>query len=418
MLDRMVRQRGNNWRGRGGFNLVRPEAQILPQEFSPPQESNEPDWGSVVGQAAGGLATSFLNSRKEEPPEKGGLSPRGPIPYPPPIYGNRPDIRLPNQQKFAGFFAQGGTIPKDKWGLVGDEIVENDDGTVRVRPAEQTVDLNQPEAVYSNRTVADFPNAEKEMMMEEAPRMTPTIDSRVADASERYQSDLTTPAKKHKKWKDIAYMAASVLSNAFNEDKVPVQSYGEGKKQLQLGRDREELGGLQQQQQIEQGTRQRNANIAIAEGKPDLAKAEATRKQRLADITEFKAINDADYKTNMVQLGKEKADEIRKNNERIFDLRARGLDQTDKRIQILEKRNDEIQRHNTVTEGQGAAKIKGAAETRDFKKEVEQIKTQKGEAKARQQATTTFTNLYMKAHKGKLPSPEEVAGYLGTIGLQ
>ncbi len=98
-----------------------------------------------------------------------------------------------------------------------------------------------------------------------------------------------------------------------------------------------------QRDDVDQQNRKQEADIAIAEQRPDIT-------SRNLDIKEFRAINDAEHKRNAVALGKEKADEVKANNERIFDLKKRGLDQGDQRIKILEERNAEIKRNNIATE--------------------------------------------------------------------
>lgn len=99
-----------------------------------------------------------------------------------------------------------------------------------------------------------------------------------------------------------------------------------------------------------QQSRLKDANIAIAEQKPDI-------NQQRADIAEFKAINDAQYKNETLALGKQKADDNRKDRERIFQLRQRGADQTDMRIKLLEQQIEERIRSNKVREAQGQQRI-------------------------------------------------------------
>lgn len=104
-----------------------------------------------------------------------------------------------------------------------------------------------------------------------------------------------------------------------------------------------EYGIEQKREQDSRKKRKEEAEIDYLEQKPGLAEQKAA-------LAEFKALNDAEYKQNVIALGKEKADEVKANNERIYQLKVRGADQNDQRIKLLEKRNAEIERHNRVTE--------------------------------------------------------------------
>lgn len=99
----------------------------------------------------------------------------------------------------------------------------------------------------------------------------------------------------------------------------------------------------------------RQAELDILRQKPDWQRREQDRK-------EWKDLIDAEYKRNLTIIGKEKADEIKANNQRIYDLRLRGVDQNDERIKILRDRNEELKRHNRVTEEQAVTREQNISE--------------------------------------------------------
>jgi hypothetical protein len=83
--------------------------------------------------------------------------------------------------------------------------------------------------------------------------------------------------------------------------------------------------------------------------------------------------------------------------------------------QSLRLKNLELKaRADLQTQRIGAAST-ARAEARDFKKEMADYAAQNGQTKAVQRATESFTKTYMKLHKGKAPSQDEITGYLGTI---
>lgn len=217
---------------------------------------------------------------------------------------------------------------------VNDQLVQPQAATQQVAQAPQPqLPFNQTDAYKHPKTLEDW------------------------KAKETFDSDKNN-AQKQSFWKDFGSKLILGANAFFNpQNAQPIVGWGEYKRKQALGEDQANVNRLTALRGEEAKNRIQNANADYLEQKPEIAQAEAIRKQQTTDIAEFKAINDAEYKQNVIALGKDKADELKANNERLFDLKKRGVDQNDQRIKILERRNDEINRHNLETEKQGAAKV-------------------------------------------------------------
>lgn len=230
------------------------------------------------------------------------------------------------------------------------------------------VDLQAPNGANVDANVMATPAAVDETVVETPPNIVrkpggwangenpgfaggrPPIEDAYNQAQTRYINAVNKPITKQPLWKDILAAGIQTLDNWANRKSTPVKLWGTLQHDKEVDAAGRALAPLDALYKSEQDKRLRAANINIAEGKPELANIKSRQDQEKIDLAEFKAINDADYKRNLIRLGDSKAKEVADNNLRIFELRKRGLDQNDKRIQILEERNAEIMRHNQVTE--------------------------------------------------------------------
>lgn len=72
--------------------------------------------------------------------------------------------------------------------------------------------------------------------------------------------------------------------------------------------------------------------------------------QERIDIQRLKTEADAEYKTNQTALGTRKANELKIYRDAIIELKSKGADQNDKRIELLEKQFEEAKRRNAEAE--------------------------------------------------------------------
>jgi hypothetical protein len=100
---------------------------------------------------------------------------------------------------------------------------------------------------------------------------------------------------------------------------------------------------------------QQNANI---ESNVDYRRSTSQTRAGQLDLNREKEENRKIYQQEKINLGQTVADNNMKYRNQILELRARGLDQGDERIQALQSKIDENVRHNKVTEGQTDKKIK------------------------------------------------------------
>jgi len=108
-----------------------------------------------------------------------------------------------------------------------------------------------------------------------------------------------------------------------------------------------------QDRQLEQ------ANIDYTNARPQILQQTADQGDRRLDLTADKNAADAEYKKNLISLGKTKADNIKSYRDQIIDLKQQGANQNDDRIRILQQKADEEVRHNQVAEKQQAANEAG-----------------------------------------------------------
>ena len=158
-------------------------------------------------------------------------------------------------------------------------------------------------------------------------------------------------------WKDLGAALIQAGNNYFNNKNEPVRTWGEIQRDKKVAPLAAKLALVRDTKDRGLKTRLTNAQIAKAEGEPERLQAETDRKNRLADVKEFDSIVNAEYKANVISLGRDRADEVKANNQKMFELRQRGVDQNDERIQILKERNAELKRHALVTEGQTDKRI-------------------------------------------------------------
>ena len=114
----------------------------------------------------------------------------------------------------------------------------------------------------------------------------------------------------------------------------------------------------QDQEKMAQEAQQRDLQNQYLAVKPEVALQTADQKDqqiaqgsRRLDIAAEKNAADAEYKHNLLILGKTKADQINQYRQQILQLKQQGADQNDQRIKILQQRADEAARHNKVAEG-------------------------------------------------------------------
>lgn len=175
-----------------------------------------------------------------------------------------------------------------------------------------------------------------------------SLDDRVNTAETRYADAVNAPVPKAKWWKDLLAIGGAVASNVANpRNQVEVKGWNRLKHDKNIQRALAELQPLEQLQKIGQDRVLKNAQILDTLAKPGDRDIEAQRK---AD----KDAVDAEYKDNLIGLGKFKADNIKTYREQIVELRHRGADQADKRIKALNDRIEEEKRHNKATETLGA----------------------------------------------------------------
>lgn len=125
----------------------------------------------------------------------------------------------------------------------------------------------------------------------------------------------------------------------------------------------EAYGSIQRQQAVEKGdlaNQQQAAQNEYLAMRPQIEGAKVDVAQQRVDVAVKKAEIDAEYKKELIALGKEKADNYKALRERELDLRSRGLDiEADKVAETI--------RNNKATEAgrnQRAAGVQAGANTR------------------------------------------------------
>lgn len=180
----------------------------------------------------------------------------------------------------------------------------------------------------------------------EPPQKDP-FQIRLENAKQGYNNALES--KEHpSKWLSGLFLALQGIGKTFNpNDNTPIQMLSDARHNYKVGQAANVLNPLLKQRDDDQQTRLRDAQIADVLAKPGDRDAERLRKID-------RDVVDAEYKDNLVGLGKQKADDIKTYREQIIELKRRGADQNDTRVQILEKRILETIRHNKATETQAA----------------------------------------------------------------
>lgn len=117
----------------------------------------------------------------------------------------------------------------------------------------------------------------------------------------------------------------------------------ERQRMADINQERIRLGEYQDQVGAEQQRALRNAQTNAAIEEPIL-------KRYKVDVTRLKNEADAQYKNEVIALGKRKADELKIFRDAQIELKARGADQYDVRLKQLESAMEEAKRRNTEAE--------------------------------------------------------------------
>jgi hypothetical protein len=91
--------------------------------------------------------------------------------------------------------------------------------------------------------------------------------------------------------------------------------------------------------QVNQQQDAQNHDLGVQRTQAQIADIDTnnTLANRGLDLREYKIIAEEAYKREVIDLGKEKAEDNRRDRDRIYDLKKRGVDQNDARIKLLEE---------------------------------------------------------------------------------
>lgn len=170
----------------------------------------------------------------------------------------------------------------------------------------------------------------------------PTLEDHLTQGRQKLTTDSAAPANKQGKLAQIGWLATQGIQKYFNPQQ-DIQLLGNAKKANRVAQDERYLAPLEQTMQNQQRQGLQNANIGIAQIKPEIMQADANTRA-------LKQQADEEYKGNIIKLGVEKAKSIKEYRDQIVDLKTRGADQNDERIKALNRRIDETVRNNTATE--------------------------------------------------------------------
>ena len=139
---------------------------------------------------------------------------------------------------------------------------------------------------------------------------------------------------------------------------------------LEKRQDRKDLQDLvpklkyqQDQEKYQQEQKQRDLQNQYLAVKPDIAQQNADTSQIRANTAADAAAAMAEYRSNLITLGKQKADDIKAYRDQILQLKQQGIDQNDTRIQMLQQKIDETVRHNKAAENIQQQKIATGTKT-------------------------------------------------------
>lgn len=167
-----------------------------------------------------------------------------------------------------------------------------------------------------------------------------------------YKQVIINSQEKPNAWKDFGFGALQGLNNYINKTNNPVQSYTAMKIARKNAPILSQIGMIEHQKKTQEDSAYRKAQTQELYNKNEDRDLDRQYRYDKLEI-------DKDYKTNLISLGKEKADNVRVYQEAIVDLRRQGVLQNDERIKILKERIEETKRHNKATEAQQSTNEEG-----------------------------------------------------------
>jgi len=256
-------------------------------------------------------------------------------------------------ERFQRFSGQEPIVPTDSGRTPPPMSIGDNEAT---EPAGQTEASEGERVVLQPRSVTDPDVITKAMDSAQAldrSRLGSPPPMQVSDPNDinsLYAQYAQNLGQKPNKWKEAGYGALQGAANFLTHQNNPIQSYND----VRIGRKNApilaKIGAIEHQQEFK-GKQAHEKALTDTIYADDLRQRDELLRKRDKDAAV------GEYQTNLINLGKEKADNIKAYRDQIIDLKTRGADQNDARIKILQKRIDEQVRHNKVTEGQGGKKI-------------------------------------------------------------
>ena len=247
----------------------------------------------------------------------------------------------------------------------------------------------------------------------------------------------SAPIKKESLWKDVLTKVVLGANAALNPNpNNKIVGWGRMKRDAEIAREQGVLGTMQQAQDYNANQAIRNNQIEAGQitneynktVKPAIAQSNILDKEADNKLNAEKFDFDREYKTIRNQLGERRANDWKEIKNTELELKARGLDQTDERIKLIEqalkdtkagkeldnKTRVEIEKMrqegaNTRTNTTVAGSLKRQELTEASKKALQEIAGKEGKAKTAQTAVDRWMGNQVK--QGINPTQDQIEEY-------